>query len=123
MGFPPESHGSQRQKSKSNGYIRFENIPRPERSDILRFAITLCGDNQMNKRGKKAKRTNLLELSAVERIQLIRKAKEKLRENVVEAKLWRSFVEAENVTVNGHSIHCGDIDPKGFALSELSYGT
>jgi hypothetical protein len=76
----------------------------------------------MGIRYKKAKKCDLLEMRSAERIQLIKKARERLRENVVEAKLWQSFVEAENFTINGRTICSGDIDLKGLCLSDLSRG-
>ena len=74
----------------------------------------------MGIRNKKAsKKVNLLEMSDSEKIKLIKAVKESLRQKVVEAKLWQSFIEAENLTINGETIQCQDIDLKGLSLNEL----
>jgi hypothetical protein len=50
---------------------------------------------------------------------VIQKVKENLRQKSVEAKLWQSFIEAENLTINGETISCEGIDLKGLSLNEL----
>ncbi len=71
---------------------------------------------------KKPKKINLLEMPDSEKIKVIRKVKENLRQKIVEAKLWQSFIEAENLTINGETIQCEYIDLKGLSLNELIKG-
>ena len=53
---------------------------------------------------KKSKKLDLLELSDVERIELIRAIRESLQQKAVEAKLWQSFVEAVGLRINFFSV-------------------
>jgi len=71
---------------------------------------------------KKNKKIDLLEMSDGERIKLIRKAKENLRQKAVESKLWKTFMETENLNINGEDLHCGDIGLQGLALGDLMKG-
>jgi hypothetical protein len=43
-------------------------------------------------------------MSNSERIQLIEGIKEQLKHKAIEARLWQSLLEAENVTINGKAI-------------------
>lgn len=65
---------------------------------------------------KKLKRLNLLEMSNHERIQLIKEVREKLRQKTVEAKLWQSLLDAENVTINGNIVYKQNQQLNGFYL-------
>jgi ATP-dependent DNA ligase len=56
------------------------------------------------KNKKNPKKIDLLKMSDIERMKLIRGVKEKLREKMMEQKLWQSLVEAEDVTINGKTI-------------------
>jgi hypothetical protein len=56
----------------------------------------------------KSKKIDLLKISDVEKIQVIRKLKEELREKAVEAKLWQSLLNTDDLIINGKTIHCGD---------------
>lgn len=71
---------------------------------------------------KKNKKIDLLEMSDGERIKLIRKAKENLRQKAVESKLWKTFMETENLSINGEDLHCGDIGLQGLSLGDLMKG-
>ena len=71
---------------------------------------------------KKNKKMDLLEMSDGERIKLIREVKENLRQKTVESKLWKTFMETENLNINGEDIQCGDITLKGLALNDLLKG-
>ena len=64
----------------------------------------------MSKRKKtanqaKPKKVDLLELSAAKKTRLLNEAKEKLRQQLVEAKFWQSFAETEKVIINGQIIN------------------
>lgn len=73
--------------------------------------------------GKKSKRTqkkiDLLEVSDVEKIKVIREIKQKLRQTMVEAKLWQSLMNTESITINGEIIDWKNMDLKGFTLNEF----
>lgn len=67
---------------------------------------------------KKFRKLNLLEMSNHERIQLIKEVKEKLQQKVMEAKLWQSLLEAENLTINGNVV-CKPNQPlNGFKIQK-----
>jgi hypothetical protein len=53
---------------------------------------------------KKPKKLNLLEMSNHERKRLMKEVGETLRQKIIEAKLWQSLIEAEDVTINGDVI-------------------
>ncbi|MEM3577105.1 MAG: hypothetical protein QXX51_01440 [Candidatus Bathyarchaeia archaeon] len=71
------------------------------------------------KNKKNQKKINLLEVSDAEKIKLMREIKQNLRQRVVEAKLWQSFVNAESITINGETIQWKSMDLKGFTLNEF----
>ncbi|MEM3442874.1 MAG: hypothetical protein QXM86_03330 [Candidatus Bathyarchaeia archaeon] len=68
---------------------------------------------------EKTIRINLLEISAVERSKTIEKAKESLRQKIAEAKLLNSFLELENITINGETINYGDCKLTGLSLTDM----
>ena len=65
---------------------------------------------------KKLKKLNLLEMSNHERIMLIKEAKVKLRQKAMEAKLWQSLLEAENLTINGDIVYESSQPLNGFSF-------
>lgn len=65
---------------------------------------------------KKLKKPNLLKMSNHERIQLIKEVREKLRQKTVEAKLWQSLLETENLTINGNVVYKSNQPLHGFKL-------
>jgi len=65
---------------------------------------------------KKLKRLNLLEMSNHERIQLIKEIREKLRRKIIEAKLWQSLLETEDLTINGNVVYRENQQLTGFYL-------
>ena len=50
---------------------------------------------------KKSKKLDLLEMSNPERMRLMKEVGETLRQKIMEAKLWQSLIEAEDLTING----------------------
>jgi hypothetical protein len=59
-----------------------------------------------NKRVKpKPKKVNLLELSNSKKARLLKEAKEKLRQQLVEARFCQSFAKTERITINGQTIN------------------
>ncbi len=65
---------------------------------------------------KKLKKLNLLEMSNHERIMLIKEAKATLRQKTMEAKLWQSLLEAENLTINGDIVYESSQPLNGFSF-------
>lgn len=68
---------------------------------------------------KKSKAVDLLELSEIERIKLIRKVKESFRQKVAEDKLWKSLADSQVLVINGESVHCPEMSLKGLLYSDL----
>ena len=65
---------------------------------------------------KKLKKLNLLEMSNHERNELIKEVREKLRQKTVEAKLWQSLLETEDLTINGNVVYRENQQLTGFYL-------
>jgi hypothetical protein len=72
---------------------------------------------------KKTKKIDLLEMSEPERTRLIVEVKESLRQKAVEAKLWQSLTETDNLTINGKSVQGEDLQLKGLSVEDLLKGT
>jgi len=53
---------------------------------------------------KKTKSRNLLEVSDAERVKLLREAQAALRQHAIEARLWKSLMDVENLVVNGEPV-------------------
>jgi len=70
----------------------------------------------MVSRSKKSKNQNLLEISDVERIKILKEVKDDLRQKVVEAKMWKSLLELENLVINGETIYCEKDRLTGFSF-------
>jgi len=73
----------------------------------------------VTKNKKSHKKINLLDMPDTEKIKTIRELKQDLRQKIIEAKLWQSFVNAENITINGETIQWKNIDLKGLTLNEF----
>jgi len=71
------------------------------------------------RKNKKPKPIDLLALPEVERIKLIREVRQQLKEKAVEAKLWRTFMEADNITIDGDTIQSDQMPLKGMSLSDV----
>jgi hypothetical protein len=71
-------------------------------------------------RNRKPKKVDVLKLSKSEKAHLLKEAKEKLRQKMVEARFWQSFAETERVTINGYKIDFEDDGLKGLACGELA---
>jgi hypothetical protein len=71
----------------------------------------------------KSKKLDLLEIPDPEKYKLIKEVKENLRQKAAEAKLWQSFLDAENLTINGDRVNCEDMPLTGLSLkAELLKG-
>jgi predicted RecB family nuclease len=71
---------------------------------------------------KKTKKTDLLQMSDCERIKLLREVKQNLQQKAVESKLWKTFMETENLSVNGEEVCSNDITLQGLSLNDLLKG-
>jgi hypothetical protein len=71
---------------------------------------------------KKSRRIDLLEMSESERIKLILEVKESLKQKAVEAKLWQSFMQADDLTINGEQVQREDVQLKGLSIEDLLRG-
>jgi hypothetical protein len=70
---------------------------------------------KLRKRNKPSK-IDLLEMPDCERIKLIRAVRESLRQKAVEAKLWKSFLETDDMTINGEQVHSLEEPPMAVTL-------
>jgi len=62
------------------------------------------------------KKLNLLEMPNPERVNFFKEVREKLQQRILEAKLWQSLLEVENLVVNGNIVYRGDEQLSGFFL-------
>ena len=67
-------------------------------------------------RKKKKNQKNLLEVPDSEKMKILKEARENLRQQVVEARLWKNFLEVENLTINGRTVYRGNERLTGFSL-------
>lgn len=67
---------------------------------------------------RRHKTLNLLEMTSSERIQLIKKVKEELKQKSAEIKLWQWLLDVENLTINGNLIYSGYEQLTGFSFNE-----
>ena len=72
---------------------------------------------------KKNRKIDLLEMPTTERIKLIRKVKENLRQKAIEAKLWQSFMQADSLNINGKQIQLEDLPLKGLSINDILKST
>ncbi len=72
------------------------------------------------KKNPKPKKVDLLELSDSKKTRFLKKAKEKLRQKLAEAKFCQSLAETERVTINGYKIDFENGDLKGLTYGELT---
>jgi len=68
------------------------------------------------KNKKTQKKIDLLEMSEVERAKVIEKLKQRLRQSISEAKLWKTLLQYENVMINGHVVFSNDHPLEGLLV-------
>jgi hypothetical protein len=68
---------------------------------------------------KQARKPNVLELSDPERVILMKEAREKFKQTIIEAKLWQSLLEIESLAVNGSMIINEKQQIGGFCLENM----
>ncbi len=49
-------------------------------------------------------------------MKILKEARENLRQQVVEARLWKNLLEVENLTINGRTVYSGNERLTGFSL-------
>jgi len=60
------------------------------------------------KNKKTQKKIDLLEMSDFERAKVIERLKQSLQQSISEAKLWKTLLQYENVTINGRVVFSED---------------
>lgn len=68
---------------------------------------------------QKSNKIDLTEMSEQERFELIREAQVKLRQRALEAKLWQSLVETEELTINGNVVYQSSQPLEGISNSDM----
>jgi hypothetical protein len=68
------------------------------------------------KNRKTQKKVDLLEMSDIERVEVIEKLKQSLRQSISEARLWKTLLRYENVTINGHVVFSSDSPLEGLSV-------
>jgi len=68
------------------------------------------------KNGKTRRKIDLLQMSDVERVKFMEKIKLSLRQSISEAKLWRTLLQYESITINGHVVFSEDGSLNGLVL-------
>ncbi|MEM4480143.1 MAG: hypothetical protein QXG58_02690 [Candidatus Bathyarchaeia archaeon] len=61
---------------------------------------------------------DLLEMSDIERTKFMEKIKLSLRQSISEAKLWRTLLQYESITINGHVVFSEDGPLKGLVMQK-----
>jgi hypothetical protein len=70
----------------------------------MRYSPVKEGKSMGVKNRKTQKKVDLLEMSDVERTKVIEKLKQSFRQSINEAKLWKTLLHYENVTINGRTV-------------------
>jgi len=68
------------------------------------------------KNKKKMKKLDLLEMPNPERMRLMKEVRERLRQKIMEAKIWQRLLEAENLTINGNTVYKENEELSGFYI-------
>jgi hypothetical protein len=76
----------------------------------------------MSKKTKteKTKKVDLLELSSSKKARLLKEAKEKLQQILMEARFWQSLAKTERITINGQKIDFANSGFKELTCSKLA---
>lgn len=69
------------------------------------------------KNRKTQRKINLLEMPDTEKVKVIEKLKQSLRQSINEAKLWNSLLHCDTVTINGQVVFSDDILLNGLYLT------
>jgi len=70
----------------------------------------------VNVRSKESGKLAWLRMPESARLKLVRQVKERLRQKVLEAKMWRELLQVEDLTINGISIWKENSQPSGFNI-------
>ncbi|MEM2968734.1 MAG: hypothetical protein QXP44_02620 [Candidatus Bathyarchaeia archaeon] len=71
------------------------------------------------KKRQTSEKVNLLDLTATKKVSFLKKAKEKLRQQMMEAKFLQSLLEIERLTINGYTIDFENGNPNGLTTAEF----
>jgi hypothetical protein len=67
-------------------------------------------------KNKNKKSPNLMDMPDPEKLKLIRQARQQLQQKAVEAKLWQSLIDTENLTINGNTVYRANEQLNGITL-------
>jgi len=107
--------GISRKQADLRSYILFRYVSDMERTDLLRYAIPSKRETRMF--GKRKTKLDLLEMSDPEVFRFVEEVREKLQGRVIESKLQRLLLEAENLTVNGTVVYTENQQLSGICLN------
>ncbi|MEM2739092.1 MAG: hypothetical protein QXK93_08935 [Candidatus Bathyarchaeia archaeon] len=68
------------------------------------------------KNGKTRRKIDLLEMSDAERTRVIEQIKQNLQRSISEARLWKTLLQYDELTINGQVIFSSDIPLEGFSM-------
>ena len=68
------------------------------------------------KNRKRQRKIDLLEMSDTEKAKIIEQLKQNLRRSINEAKLWKTLLQYETVTVNGQVVFSGEESLNGLLM-------
>gem|GEM_PF-1164604 len=88
------------------------------KNGFIKICDICCRGFEMaaKKNKTKVKNSNLLEIPEIERMKILKDLRESFKQKIVEAKMWKSLLELENIVINGQTIYCGADSLKGFYL-------
>ncbi|MCX8153312.1 MAG: hypothetical protein N3E52_02645 [Candidatus Bathyarchaeota archaeon] len=72
------------------------------------------------KKKQKPKKVDLLNLTDSRKTRFLKKAKECLRQQLLEAEFWQAMADVERLTINGYTIDFKNDNLSGFTTSELT---
>jgi hypothetical protein len=94
-----------------------------EKTALLRYAKLASGIKMASKKSCKrplrkngTKENDLLKLSDAERMKTLKTLKESLKQKIVEAKMWNSFLKLESLVINGQTVFCETNTFEGFSF-------
>jgi len=68
------------------------------------------------KNGKTRRKIDLLDMSDAERTRVIEQIKQNLQRSISEARLWKTLLQYDELTINGQVIFSSDIPLEGFSM-------
>ncbi|MEM1540094.1 MAG: hypothetical protein QXJ07_01755 [Candidatus Bathyarchaeia archaeon] len=68
------------------------------------------------KNGKTRRKIDLLDMSDAERTRVIEQIKQNFQRSISEARLWKTLLQYDELTINGQVIFSNDIPLEGFSM-------